>query len=378
MSVNKRISLSIKQKVAILSEIKDCTKQDIAKKYGCSMDTINRVLRNKSSILQNSKTCYNLSRKRNRVGKSKKVDQAVAKWFDQMRMSGAVVSTNMIMEKAKQFAISLKEEFDPSLGWLYRWQRREGISLKKMYGDSSSADLEAAANFESILPSLIAEYNPKDIFNADETGLLFKALPSATLNRSNYKIAGLKTPKERITILLLCNATGDYKKIFAIGKPKKPRCFKNRELPFKYFSQKKAWMTQDIWREIIMAFDEEMIHQNRKVILFVDNASAHKQTNLKNVNVCYLPANTTSILQPLDMGIIHAFKAHYRQNIIRKQICFLEAGKKIEDFKKSIDILTALHIAKRAYWMVTPDTILNCFKKVILSVRFFSNKQICT
>lgn len=218
MSANKRVALSIKQKVAILTEIKDSTKLEISKKYGCSLDTINRVLRNKNAILQSSKTCNNLSRKRDRVGKSKKVDQAVSKWFDQMRLSGAVVSTNMIMEKAKQFAISLKEEFDPSLGWLYRWQRREGISLKKIHGESLSADHEGATDFQTILPSLIAEYNPKDIFNADETGLLFKALPSSTLNRSNYKISGFKSAKDRITILLIFNATGDYKKMFAIGK----------------------------------------------------------------------------------------------------------------------------------------------------------------
>lgn len=143
-------------------------------------------------------------------------------------MSGAIVSANMIMEKAKQFAISLNEDFDPSSGWLYRWQRCEGINVKKIHGESASTDYEGCTNFQAILPELVSSYNPKDIFNADETGLMYKALPSSTLNKKNFKIDGLKMSKECLTILLLCNATGDYKQMFAIGKPKQPRCFKNR------------------------------------------------------------------------------------------------------------------------------------------------------
>ena len=62
---------------------------------------------------------------------SKNTDLAITKWFEQIRHSGVVVSPLMIMEKAKQFSIQLNEEFDPNSGWLYRWQQRHGITLKK-------------------------------------------------------------------------------------------------------------------------------------------------------------------------------------------------------------------------------------------------------
>ena len=41
------------------------------------------------------------------------------------------------------------------------------------------------------------------------------------------------------------------------------------------------------------------------------------------MKVLFLPPSTTSILQPLDQGIIHAVKRHYRTRVIRRMLCNL-------------------------------------------------------
>lgn len=51
--------------------------------------------------------------------------------------------------------------------------------------------------------------------------------------------------------------------------------------------------------------------QNRTILLLADNAPTHlldETIQLSNVNVHFLPPNTTAHLQPLDAGIINSFK----------------------------------------------------------------------
>jgi len=51
----------------------------------------------------------------------------------------------------------------------------------------------------------------------------------------------------------------------------------------------------------------------RKVLLFVDNAPTLAKVQLKNVTVKYFPANTTSVCQPMDQGIIQTLQLRYRK-----------------------------------------------------------------
>ncbi|CAF4925950.1 unnamed protein product [Rotaria sp. Silwood1] len=55
-----------------------------------------------------------------------------------------------------------------------------------------------------------------------------------------------------------------------------------------------------------------VMKQKRHILLFLDNTPVHPQdVQLENIKLKCFPANTTARIQPLDQGIIRAFKAYY-------------------------------------------------------------------
>ena len=82
----------------------------------------------------------------------------------------------------------------------------------------------------------------------------------------------------------------------------------------------------------------------RKVLLFMDNCPAHTAgiLDIANVEVRFLPPNTTSKLQPLDGGIIRALKAHYRR---RQALRTLEQFNKTMQLEQDkVDVLDAINM----------------------------------
>lgn len=115
-----------------------------------------------------------------------------------------------------------------------------------------------------------------------------------------------------MTILVTASMTGKKKCLVVVGTAKRPRSFPHtlENLPVDYFSSKNAWMTGLIWEKWLRRWDQAL---SRKICLLVDNCTSHpKVSNLKNIEVVFLPPNTTSIMQPMDQGCIKIFKGHYR------------------------------------------------------------------
>ena len=98
----------------------------------------------------------------------------------------------------------------------------------------------------------------------------------------------------------------------------------------------------------------------------MDNAGCHPEElrdKFSNIQICFLPANTTSILQPLDLGIIKNFKLQYRQYFLRYVISKIDECDKASDVVKSVNVLIASRWVALAWSQVTADTISMCFRK---------------
>ena len=136
---------------------------------------------------------------------------------------------------------------------------------------------------------------------------------------------GFKVDKQRITLLLGGNAKGDFKlKPMLINRAENPRPLKKirkESLPVAWYNNRKAWMTQETFRDwFANHFAPSVSRYNKvqnldnKALLLLDNAASHPRDLTEvhpHIKVVFLPANTTSLLQPMDQGIISIFKSHY-------------------------------------------------------------------
>ena len=73
------------------------------------------------------------------------------------------------------------------------------------------------------------KYSPNDIYNGDETTMLYKSLPHRTYCFDGDKLAGSVKCKDRLTLLIITNTDGsDHRKLSVIGKSKSPCCLQKK------------------------------------------------------------------------------------------------------------------------------------------------------
>jgi hypothetical protein len=192
--------------------------------------------------------------------------------------------------------------------------------------------------------------------------------PNRTL--ANVSVSGTKESKERMSIGVCCNASGNDKlKLLLISKVKRPRCFGKVFDPnniVHYYNNEKAWMTTIIFEDWLKKWNAKLKLQNRCILLLVDNASSHNtDLTFSNIRIHFLPPNTTSILQPCDAGIIRSFKCHYKNKLVQQMLKNIE--NKMELYTPSLK--DAIFLCRDSWSCVTGETIKNCWLHVqILSI----------
>ena len=87
-------------------------------------------------------------------------------------------------------------------------------------GESGDVQEETVVSWKERLPELLRGYKKEDIYNVDETGCFWRALPDHGFGEKGKKCKGGKRSKERITVVLITNALGDKEKAVVIGKLK--------------------------------------------------------------------------------------------------------------------------------------------------------------
>uniref|UniRef100_UPI00358DE2FE tigger transposable element-derived protein 1-like n=1 Tax=Myxine glutinosa TaxID=7769 RepID=UPI00358DE2FE len=320
-------------------------------------------------------------------------------WINEKQLVGAAISEGIICEKAKLLHGDLikdlpgssadGDEFKASRGWFEKLKRRSEIHSVVMHGEAASSNKDGAADFVNKFSAFVNTegYVAQQVFNCDETGLFWKKMPRRTyITKEEKSVPGHTPMKDRLTLLLCANASGDCKiKPLLVYHSENPRVFKKNnvikgKLNVMWRANVKAWATRQFFTEWIheefapsvKAYLEEK-NLPVKALLVMDNAPAHPpgleedlEEEYSFIKVKFLPPNTTPLIQPMDQQVISNFKKLYTKAMFQR--CFEVTNETeliLRDFwKDHYNILHCLRIIDKAWREVSLRTMNSAWKKL--------------
>lgn len=104
-----------------------------------------------------------------------------------------------------------------------------------------------------------------------------------------------------------------------------------------------------------------------KAILVLDNAPAHPEESLLrsddgNITCYFLPANTTSLIQPMDQAVIETFKRRYRKKFIQDLV--MEEDLNLQEYWKAYNLKNVVDNACDAWTDVSQETLKRSWNKL--------------
>jgi len=312
--------LTLGTKLDVLGEIKKRRKvREIAHQFGIGVATVCAIKNDEEKLLNLASEPRNRAKTvSNRLDPLHlELDKRMMMWFCSIRSKNVTVDGPTMKMKALEIANAIGlMEFKASNGWLHKFKIRHNITSHQLQGESSELNADIVRNWKENFAEILAGYKPEDIFNTDETDLLWRGSPNRTIMIRGESSADCKQAKERMSVLLTASATGEKLPPLIIWKSRIPRAF-NEVIPSgaKWFLNSKAWMTSNIFDNFLTLWNEKLKTTNRCILLLLDNASCHTIDVLaySNVKLMFLPPNTMAGTQPIDTGIIKSFKLHYKR-----------------------------------------------------------------
>lgn len=368
---------------------------DLAEEYKIPRSTISTFIQNKQLI-----KCANVAKgvvtmySKQRSATLEEMENLLRVWIEDKQRTGEGISQAMICEKAKALHSKLvkdspgtSEEFKASRGWLHNFRKRAGICGVVRHGEAVSTDQKSAEDFATEFGACVHAqgYVPQQVFNCDETGLFWKKMPSRTfITKEEQKKPGHKPMKDRLTLLLCSNASGDFKvKPLLIYHSENPRAFKHVnkvQLGVQWRANPKAWMTRQIFvdwvNEVFGPSVRKYLSEHnlpQRALLVLDDAPAHPpglqesiSEDFKFITVKFLPPNMTPLLQPMNQQVVTNFKKLYTKAMFKRCLDVTsDTELTLKEFWKSqFNILHCVGLIVKAWQEVSYRTLNSAWKKL--------------
>uniref|UniRef100_UPI00358EA5CD tigger transposable element-derived protein 1-like n=1 Tax=Myxine glutinosa TaxID=7769 RepID=UPI00358EA5CD len=401
----QRKMLNIVEKVKLLDTLKEGRSfAAVGRHYGLNESTVWYIKKDEKNIRATAAVSFNQTAKRVVTSRNKaivRMESALALWISDCRKKNIPLDTNVIREKARQLYAKFAEgagdddpesepstasptkptKLDASKGWFEKFQKRFKLKSVVLHGEAASADKAAAEGYvNKTFRTIIEEggYKPEQVFNMDETALFWKRMPSRTfIMIEEARAPGFKAHKDRVTLVMCGNAAGFMIKPGLIYKSKNPRVLKNKNknlLPVYWMHNQKSWITKLLtsdWFQQCFIPEVKLYLAEKglefKVLLLMDNAGGHAlDLSYDGVQIEFLPPNTTSLIQPMDQGVIRAFKALYMRNTLQHLVEAMDSDENfsLKAYWREYTIATCLQNIQMAIKEMKTETLNACWKKL--------------
>lgn len=213
--------------------------------------------------------------------------------------------------------------FAASYKWLKRFQRDHTISFRKPHGQKRGKISEnSVIRYIHQVNSLYRRYEHKFIFNMDETCYYTSYQCNQVLAEvgSEYVPGGENgKPKESFTAIITISKANDVLPAWFVAKGTTEACEKAQFGDESLFADdevlthsKNGWCTEQTMLEYLQWLSK--YNQGKNIALILDVYRAHRTEAVKNrarelnIELVYVPANGTSLYQPLDLRIMGILK----------------------------------------------------------------------
>ena len=184
-AAKKRNCLTLKKKVEVINYAKKNPRvniRDLGEMFQCGKTQIAKIVKNQDSLLSMCESNASGSRvhatMKFRSSEFMDVNKAVYEWYVLAYSKNIFPGGPQLIEKAKEIAERLgKTNFKGSRGWLDKWKLRYNIKQVKVCGELGDVRGETIDSWKERLPEILHGYAKEDVWNMDETGVFWQALP---------------------------------------------------------------------------------------------------------------------------------------------------------------------------------------------------------
>ncbi|XP_026470953.1 tigger transposable element-derived protein 1-like [Ctenocephalides felis] len=393
VALRKKSVLPLRVKIEILDRLRQGESfASISRSFKINESTVRSIKKSESKI-RSSIASTSLSSKIVRDPAIEKMEVALSLWIQECNQKMVPLNGPMVREKAKYLYTNFKEPdgsgeytdggFQASEGWFNKFKARQSLHNVKLVEEAAFADRPSPEQYSEQFANLVAEggYKPEQVFNIHTIELFWKRMPKKTfIYKSEKSACGFKAAKDRVTLLLCSNASGDCVikplMLYSLLNPQALINQNKNNLPVFWRANKKGCITSAIFCDwfrtcFVSEVKTYLKKQNLyfKALLVLEDEPAHSrklEIMHPSIKVTFLPPSITAVLEPMNQGIIQVFKLYYMRRTFKILLNNMEYNPDLDLMEswRKFDIAKCIVNIKESLDELDPHTLKSCWNKL--------------